>query len=161
LAGIDKSERRKKIIQSKGLAPRGEVIVGCNVHIAPYSIISGIDAGIYIGDDCGFSSGVKIYAFSHHFRFNESPEDTLCSFNPMVDHSRQSMVCGAITIEDNVGVALNTIILPGVFVGRDSFIGTNSVLYRQYFPENSLISGSPAKRVGCRFKAKGDTRDDA
>ena len=70
------------------------------------------------------------------------------------------MVLGAITLEDNVGVALNTIILPGVFVGGDSFIGANSVLFNQDFTENSLIFGSPAKRKGCRFESKSDARDD-
>jgi acetyltransferase-like isoleucine patch superfamily enzyme len=153
LAGIDNSNRKKTIIQSKDIALRGEVAVGRNVHIGPYSIVSGIDGGILIGDDCTFSSGVKVYAFSHHYRFDDDPENHLCSFGSMVDHSRQSIISGAIILEDNVGVALNTVILPGVLVGRNSFILANSFLYKQEFPENSLISGSPAKWRGRRFQA--------
>lgn len=152
LAGIDNSNRKKTIIQSKTIGPRGEVVVGRNVHIGPYSIVSGIDGGIFIGDDCTFSSGVKAYAFSHHYRFDDEPKNQLCSFGSMADHSRQSIVCGAIILEDNVGVALNTVILPGVFVGKNSFVGVNSLLYNQAFPENALISGCPAKRVGRRFQ---------
>jgi len=152
LAGIDKSNRQKKIIPSKAVVPRGEVVIGRNVHIGTYSIISGIDAGISIGDDCGVASGLKAYAFTHHFMFHDAPGNQSCSFGSLVDHSRQSMVCGAITLEDNVGVALNTVILPGVFVGKNSFVRPNSLLYNQDFPENSLIAGSPAKRRGSRFQ---------
>ena len=151
LAGIDKSERQKKVIKSNLVALQGEVFIGRNVHIGPYSILSGIDSGIIIGDDCTLSSGAKLYAFSHHFRFHDDPENSLCSFGSMVDQTRQSMICGPIVLEDNVGVALNTIILPGVHIGRDSFIKTNSVLYNQNFTENSLISGDPAQRRGLRF----------
>lgn len=152
LAGIDKSERQKKVIRSKLVALQGEVVIGRNAHIGPYSILSGIDSGIFIGNDCTLSSGAKFYAFSHHFRFHDNPENSLCSFGSMVDQTRQSMICGPIVLEDNVGVALNTIILPGVHVGRNSFIKTNSVLYNQNFTENSLISGDPAKRQGFRFQ---------
>lgn len=151
-AGVDNSKRAKKHIQSKQLAQPGEVVVGRNVHIGPYSIISGIDAGVYIGDDCTFSSGVKVFAFSHHYRFDDRPADPSCSFGSMVDHSRQSMIYGPVALEGNVGVAVNAVILPGVFVGKNSFVRANSLLFATQFPENSLISGIPAKRRGFRFK---------
>jgi acetyltransferase-like isoleucine patch superfamily enzyme len=150
-AGPDDSRRAKKRIRSKPMAQPGEVEIGRNVHIGPYSIISGIDAGVYIGDDCAFSSGVKVFAFSHHYRFEDRPEDASCSFGPMVEHSRQSMICGPVALEGNVGVALNAVILPGVFVGRDSFVGANSLLFARQFRANSIISGMPAKRRGARF----------
>lgn len=160
-AGLDNSKRAKKRIRSKPMAPPGEVVVGRNVHIGPYSIISGIDAGVYVGDDCAFSSGVKVFAFSHHYRFEDRPEDSSCSFGPMVDHSRQSMICGPVAFEANVGVALNAVILPGVFVGKNSFVGANSLLFAKQFRENSVISGIPAKHRGCRFEEAGDAESQA
>lgn len=160
-AGVDGSGRVKKRIGSKAMAQPGEVVIGRNVHLGPYCIVSGIDAGVYIGDDCAFSSGVKVFAFSHHYRFEDRPQDSSCAFGPMVDPARQSMICGPVTLEGNVGVALNAVILPGVFVGRNSFVGANSLLFAKRFRENSMIFGNPATHRGARFDAPGDQGDRA
>src|SRR4026207_295009 len=80
MAGNDDSSRKKKELQVKALARPGEVFLGDNVHIGSSSVISGIQAGVYVGNDCTFSSGVKIYAFSHHFRFDDDPANRSCSF---------------------------------------------------------------------------------
>jgi acetyltransferase-like isoleucine patch superfamily enzyme len=152
LAGRDGSARKKRWVGSQDAMVNGEVFVGDNIHIGPYSIISGIEAGVHIGNDCALSSGVKVYAFSHHYRFDDAPDNSSCSFGPMVPHDRQSMLCGFVVLKENVGVALNAVLLPGVTIGRDSFVFTNSVLFDHRFEENSLISGSPAVRRGARFK---------
>jgi acetyltransferase-like isoleucine patch superfamily enzyme len=151
LAGPDPSTRQKKKLSSASGMATGEVMIGKNVHIGPYVVMSGIDAGISIGDDCGLSSGVRLYAFSHHYRFFDAPGDTACAFGPMVDHSRQCLISGAILLEENVGVALNAVILPGVRIGKNSFVCANSMLFDQTFDQNSLIAGSPAKKRGSRF----------
>lgn len=161
MAGPDRSRRQKKLIPCAGTVNAGEVTIGRNVHIGPYSIISGIDSGVAIGDDCWFGAGVKAYAFSHHFRFDDRPDDVLCSMSSMADHSCQSMLSGGIVLEERVGVALHSIILPGVLVRRNSFVATNALLYRQEFAENSRISGSPAARAGDRFKLKHDSAASA
>lgn len=151
LAGRDETTRARKYNAVRSQCQDGEVIIGNNVHIGPYSIISGIECGIYIGNDCGFSSGVKAYSFSHHFRFDKDRENRSCSFGPMVESERQSLICGPITLEANVGVALNAVILPGVWVGRDSFVGIGSVVMTGEYEENSILVGTPAKRIGGRF----------
>ncbi len=53
-----------------------------------------------------------------------------------------------VTLEDYVVVAVKTTLLPGVRIGRGSFITAHS-LVSQDMPEDSLVSGVPAKRL-CR-----------
>lgn len=53
-----------------------------------------------------------------------------------------------VTIEDYVVVAVNATLLPGVRVGKGSFVAAHA-LVGQDMPEDSLVSGAPAKRL-CR-----------
>ncbi|PIQ50433.1 MAG: N-acetyltransferase [Comamonadaceae bacterium CG12_big_fil_rev_8_21_14_0_65_59_15] len=64
-----------------------------------------------------------------------------------------------VTLEDYVVVAVKSTLLPGVRIGRGSFITAHS-LVGQDMPENSLVSGSPAKRL-CKasdMRLNGDIR---
>lgn len=64
-----------------------------------------------------------------------------------------------VTLEDYVVVAVKSTLLPGVRIGRGSFVTAHS-LVGQDMPEDSLISGSPAKRL-CKasdMRLKGDIR---
>jgi acetyltransferase-like isoleucine patch superfamily enzyme len=152
LAGRDRSARKTRWMEVRSLAGEGEVRIGRNVHIGAFSIISGIEGGVHIGDDCTFSPAVKVYAFSHHFRFEDDPGNRGCSFGSMVGQERQSMICGPVTLEGNTGVAINAVVLPGVWIGRDSFVAIGSVVKSGVYEENSLLSGSPAVRSGERFR---------
>lgn len=53
---------------------------------------------------------------------------------------------GKITIQDNVFIGNNTIILPGVTIGRDSIIGAGSVVTKD-IPPGSVAAGMPAKVI--------------
>lgn len=151
LAGKDNSKRPRRLIQNPlNTQRRGHVTLGKNIHIGPHSIISGI-GGVSIFDNCGLSSGVKIYSFSHHYRSDEFPDNTHFHFGPLFDHERQYMIEGSIVLENNVGIALNSIILPGVHIGMNSFVSINSVVACS-FGENSFIAGNPAKIIKNRFE---------
>src|SRR5690606_16110848 len=52
----------------------------------------------------------------------------------------------SIIIEENVWIGLNSIILKGTHIGKNSIIGANSVV-KGIFPDNSLLIGNPAKVV--------------
>ena len=65
-------------------------------------------------------------------------------------------ICGVV-LEDYVVVAVKATLLPGVRIGKGSFVAAHS-LVGQDMPEDSLVSGSPAKRM-CRasdMRIKGD-----
>lgn len=51
-----------------------------------------------------------------------------------------------IIIEDNVWITMNSIILPGVTIGKNSIIGAGSIVTKS-IPPNSLAAGNPAKVV--------------
>ena len=52
----------------------------------------------------------------------------------------------------SVGTCLNVVILPGVSIGKDSFVAINSVV-NSSFEKNSMIAGNPAKRIKNRFNS--------
>ncbi|WP_374710850.1 DapH/DapD/GlmU-related protein [Rhodococcus sp. USK10] len=52
-----------------------------------------------------------------------------------------------VTIEENVFVGANAIILKGVQVGRNSVIGAGSIVTRDV-PRNTIVAGNPARPVG-------------
>ena len=152
LAGKDSSDRPRRLVNNDNyLLEKGLVHVGKKVHIGPFSIISGI-GGVFISDECGFASGVKVYSFSNHYRSDEFPSNLQFHFGPLVDYKRQYMLEGPVFLGENVGVALNATILPGVSIGKYSFVAINSVVMSS-FEENSLIAGNPATRVRERFKS--------
>lgn len=153
LAGLDQSNREKIVIKNKYFKGEpGVVYIGKNIHVGSGCIISGISAGVYIGDDCGFSANCKVYSFTHHYKSRKNPEDFNIHFGPMASQERQCLVEGSISIGHNTGVALNSVILPGVALPDNCFIAINSVVHAKRFISNSIISGDPAKTIEKRFK---------
>ena len=68
----------------------------------------------------------------------------------MVRHERQAIVEGPIYLGVNVGLALNSVILPGVTIESDSFIAVNTVVTRN-IQRNSICSGNPGQVIKKRF----------
>jgi acetyltransferase-like isoleucine patch superfamily enzyme len=152
LAGLDNSEREKIQIPNKYF--RGEpgvVCIGKNIHIGPGCIISGISAGIYISNNCGFSANCKVFAFSHHYRSKKNPENSNIHFGPLVSHDMQCVMEGPVYVGFNTGFALNSVVLPGVSIPENCFISINSVVYPGRYTNNSVLSGNPAKKIADRF----------
>ena len=58
---------------------------------------------------------------------------------------------GLVTIEDDCKIGANTVILPGVTIGKDSIIGANSVVSED-IPPDSLAIGNPIKIVASASK---------
>jgi acetyltransferase-like isoleucine patch superfamily enzyme len=155
LAGPDSSGRPRRYVENPDFpAEPGTVHIGRSVHLAPYCIISGI-GGVYISDECGISSGTKVYSFSNHPRSDEYPSDRSFHFGPLVAHERQFMMEGPVFLGENVGIALSAIILPGVSIGPHSFVAIQSVVTGS-FAANSVIAGNPAERVRARYRDEED-----
>lgn len=151
LAGQDKSTRHRRIMENAEFPlEEGEVHIGKNVHIAAQCIISGI-GGAYISDNCSLASSVKLYSFSNHYRSDEFPSDRKIKFAILVDQDQQYMIQGPVFLDENVGVAVNSVILPGVSIRENSFVLINSVVSTS-FEANSLIAGNPARRIRSRFE---------
>ena len=53
---------------------------------------------------------------------------------------------GAVVIEDNVFIGMNTVILKGVHIGKNVIIGANSVVNKN-IPDNCVAAGNPVKII--------------
>ena len=71
-------------------------------------------------------------------------------FHPLDPEQRKSHPQGGknvgVTIEDNVFIGMNCLILKGVRVGTGSVIGAGSVVSRDVLP-NTLVAGNPAVQI--------------
>ena len=140
---ISKEKRNKNYKFQEGELHRED-----NVHIAPMCILQA-HGGIYIGRNSGLSSGVKIYSLSN-LPANPKKKSEVVHFSPL---GKPFYLKGAVVIENNVGIALNSIILPGVTIHKDSFVAPNSVVLTDV-SENSFVQGNPARKVKNRFCKK-------
>lgn len=125
----------------------GELIFSDNVDIGPFCLIQA-HGGVYIGSNCGISSGTKLYSAVN---LPTSPYDNseLIFFSHW--NTKSAYIVSPIVLEDNVGIGLNSVILAGVHIGKDSFVVLDSVVINS-FDENSYIEGNRAKRIKERFK---------
>lgn len=110
----------------------GDVIVGKETWIGPYTLIDGT-GGLEIGDYCCISAGVQIYT-----------HDTVKRF---VSGGKESSQHAPVIIEDCCYIGPQSVIQGGVKIGKHSVIGTNSFVNID-IPPFSIAVGTPAKIVG-------------
>ena len=130
----------------------GEVHIGRNCHIAPHSLLSG-HGGLWIGDNVGVASGARIYSYSHHYCDLSNPnlnDPTIYKLTPMVPPEEQALISAPVVLEDNSAVCLNSVVLPGVTIGENSWLGTCSTLWGS-IGSNVIASGVPARPVKKRL----------
>lgn len=126
----------------------GEIIIGNDIHIAQFCILMGY-GGIEIKNNCVLSSGCKVYSLTNTAYDMENKEKVIS----LMPYSQAPFLLSPVVFENNTWIGLNTIVMPSVNIGKDSFCTTGSLLMDD-FQENSYISGQPAKRVRARFNVK-------
>ena len=60
--------------------------------------------------------------------------------------SAQGYMNAPISVEDDVWIGFQAVILPGITIGRGSIIGTSAVVTKDV-PENVVAAGVPAKVI--------------
>ena len=88
-----------------------------------------IGFGLVIGDDVTFAGGVTCAA--RHYDARPGREQEFA------------------TIGDGVLIGANAVLVGGVTIGRNAVVGANSVVLSDV-PEDAVVMGSPARRVGTR-----------
>jgi len=108
----------------------GDVTVGKNTWIGPYTILDGSGGGLIIGDNCNICAGVHIYT---HSTVNRVINNTEIEKAP-------------VTIGNNVYVGPNTVVAMGCHIGNRVVIGANSFVNKD-IPDNTKAFGTPAKII--------------
>jgi acetyltransferase-like isoleucine patch superfamily enzyme len=135
---LDRWERAKKLKFGEGSSIYdssyvfGEVVVGKNTWIGPFTIIDG-SGGLEIGDNCTISSGVHIYT-------HDNVAQTLTGGKAPIE--REKVVIGNCTY-----IGPNTIIRKGLSIGNFCIIGVGSFV-NDHLPSHSIAVGSPARIIG-------------
>lgn len=115
----------------------GNVQVGKNCWIGPFTILDGSGGSLTIGDNCDISAGVQIYT---HDTVDRVIHDDAIQKNDTM-------------IGNHVYIGPNAIISKGVIIGDYVVIGANSFVNKD-IPSYSKAFGTPAK-IQDRFFTNG------
>lgn len=111
----------------------GDVEIGKNVWIGPFTLIDAAHAKLKIGDFCHISSGVHIVT-----------HDTV---DYVLSSGGLPIASGDVIIGNNTYIGGMAIITKNVNVGSYCVIGANSLVNKD-IPDFSVAYGTPAKIVG-------------
>jgi len=147
---LDLSKRVLKIRHHHdGRVVKGQVIIGKECHISQNAMIYGY-GGVFIGNNCVMSAGAKIYSLTS---MPNDPND-LARVISIVPYSGISpTLMGEVVLEDNVWLGIDVVVSPGITIGKNSFVRSNSFVMKS-FAENSYIAGDPAEYQKPRFFTK-------
>lgn len=138
-------EERNELLKSLFGSVKGNFFIeppfrcdyGCNIEIgenfyANYNLVILDCAKVTIGDNVLIGPNVGIYTAGHplHFELRNEEWEFACP----------------ITIEDNVWIGGNVVLNPGVTVGRNSVVGSGSVVTKD-IPANVVVAGNPCRVI--------------
>lgn len=127
----------------------GNIILGRFVTITgPGTVIKALKEKIYIGSFSSIGQNVCIVDFNHLFERVTSSFIHHLIFEK--DFCNDLITKGPVVIEEDVWIGSNTVILPGITIGRGSIIGAGSVVTND-IPKYSIAYGNPAKVHTKRF----------
>lgn len=109
----------------------GDVIIGHHTRIGLHNTIIG---PVSIGNHVNLAQGITVTALNHNFS------------NPSQRIDEQGVSTTPVTIEDDVWIGANAVILPGVTVGTHSVVAAGAVVTRNV-PPYTLVGGVPAKVI--------------
>ena len=109
----------------------GDVLIGDHTRIGLHNTIIG---PVKIGNHVNLAQGITVTALNHNF------DDT----NKRIDE--QGVNTKAVTIEDDVWIGANAVILPGATIGNHCVVAAGAVVTKDV-PPHSLVAGVPAKVI--------------
>lgn len=106
----------------------GDVIIGNHTRIGLHNTIIG---PVTIGDNVNLAQGVVVTALNHNFTDK----------NKLIE--KQGVSTSQITIENDVWIGANAVILPGVHIDSHSVVAAGAVVTKDV-PSGVLVAGIPA-----------------
>lgn len=132
--------------------------IGKNSEIRPYATILGTD-NVYIGDNVIIPGGTTIATYPGHKESRVVIEDdVLLGPNVAIYSSthqyrdirlpikEQGYKHGVTTLKTGCWIGINSVIMPGVTIGKNSVVGSNSFVNKDV-PDYAVVVGSPAKII--------------
>ena len=116
----------------------GDIVIGEHCYLNPGCVIYSGN-GVTLGNYVLLAAGVMLMPTNHAFSSRELP----------IRHQGFAASKGGITIEDDVWVGANAVILDGAKIGRGAIIGAGSVVTTDV-PSYEIWGGVPAKKIGVR-----------
>ena len=109
----------------------GDVIIGDHTRIGLHNTING---PVTIGCHVNLAQGITVTALNHNFEASDKRID------------EQGVSTTPVTIEDDIWIGANAVILPGVTIGNHSVVAAGAVVTKNV-PPHSLVAGVPAKII--------------
>lgn len=109
----------------------GDVIIGDHTRIGLHNTIIG---PVTIGSHVNLAQGITVTALNHIFEDSDKRID------------EQGVSTTPVTIEDDIWIGANAVILPGVTIGNHSVVAAGAVVTKNV-PPHSLVAGVPAKII--------------
>jgi len=109
----------------------GKVFIGNRTRIGLGSVVIG---PVSIGDDVRLAQNVVVTGLNHNYQDITRPI------------SEQGVSTEQIYIGDETWIGANSVILPGVFIGKHCVIAAGSIVTKN-IPSNSVAAGNPAKII--------------
>lgn len=109
----------------------GDVQIGAHTRVGLHNTIIG---PVKIGHHVNLAQGITVTALNHNF------DDT----TKRIDE--QGVNTNPVTIEDDVWIGANAVILPGVTIGNHCVVAAGAVVTKD-IPPHSLVAGVPAKII--------------
>lgn len=109
----------------------GDVVIGDHTRIGLHNTIIG---PVTIGCHVNLAQGITVTALNHNFEDSDKRID------------EQGVSTTPVTIEDDIWIGANAVILPGVTIGNHSVVAAGAVVTKNV-PPHSLVAGVPAKII--------------
>lgn len=110
----------------------GNVSVGSNTWIGPFTVLDGSGGSLIIGDHCTVSAGVQIYT-----------HDTV---KRSTSGGKAEIETASTEIGNRCYIGPNVVIVKGVCIGDGVVIGANSLVLKDV-PANTKVFGTPCRII--------------